>query len=947
MKKLIFILLVFIGHSSYGQILPLTNYCGDTTFDLTVMGDLVTVNQTPGQFTISYYETQSDSENNINPIVNPTNYQATAAQQTLFIRIVNPNVITLMPFGLVVNTTLNVGMNATLNNPSSNFLAFAEGGQEPYSYQWSANGTAISGATTNDIYVLDFPSGTTFTVTIIDANGCTGSASMISSFPQNSINANDDNFTFTNQDGGISPPGVGNILNNDTLNSFPATLNSVSISLVSTTNSNIGITPQGWVNANSQTPSGNYTLVYQICEWANPNNCDIATVNILVDYCRAATPVIDSLVQPNCQSQFGSITLSGLPEVGSWIISYNQNGGPITSISGTGTTFSIQNLNSGNYRLNVIGDDILLANCYASFDLNFTINYQLSDITVTMSGAYEDYNNDGYTNVGDVVNYSFTVSNNGCNDITNISLANQMLTIVGEPIAVLTSNTSDSSTFTASYVITQGDINEGNVTNTIAVLGTSNGNQIVNDYILTLGLNLSDGIKLHAFLDNNSNGIQDGLEPNFTYGQFHYDINSGLVTHSAPSNGTLFIYESNPINSYNISYTIDGPFANHYTVAPATYSNITVANGSGITTYNFPVTVIPFSDLSVQLYNYGAPPRPGFIYQNYITYTNYGNQTIASGTVTFVKDPLLTITNISVPGTVSNANGFTLDFVNLLPNQTRYIVVSIQVPTIPTVALGQQLTNTCSVSIPANDTNINNNTSNLTQTIVGSYDPNDKAEKHGGEVVFSNFTADNYLTYTIRFENTGTANAVNVKVDDLLDSQLDETSVTTISASHQFVLKRINNALSWHFDGIDLPPSVEGDAVTGHGYIVFQIKPKTGFALGDVIPNTANIYFDFNPAIVTNTCTTEFVPFLGIDAFDSSTFEYYPNPTSGIVTFNMKNTSTTIDNIEVTDILGKTLFSKTIDYRDAAIDLSIFEKGIYLITLKANGQQKTFKIAKQ
>jgi uncharacterized repeat protein (TIGR01451 family) len=230
---------------------------------------------------------------------------------------------------------------------------------------------------------------------------------------------------------------------------------------------------------------------------------------------------------------------------------------------------------------------------------------------------------------------------------------------------------------------------------------------------------------------------------------------------------------------------------------------------------------------------------------------------------------------------------------------------------------------------------------------VGSYDPNDKAEKHGGEVVFSNFTADNYLTYTIRFENTGTANAVNVKVDDLLDSQLDETSVTTISASHQFVLKRINNALSWHFDGIDLPPSVEGDAVTGHGYIVFQIKPKTGFALGDVIPNTANIYFDFNPAIVTNTCTTEFVPFLGIDAFDSSTFEYYPNPTSGIVTFNMKNTSTTIDNIEVTDILGKTLFSKTIDYRDAAIDLSIFEKGIYLITLKANGQQKTFKIAKQ
>jgi uncharacterized repeat protein (TIGR01451 family) len=270
----------------------------------------------------------------------------------------------------------------------------------------------------------------------------------------------------------------------------------------------------------------------------------------------------------------------------------------------------------------------------------------------------------------------------------------------------------------------------------------------------------------------------------------------------------------------------------------------------------------------------------------------------------------------------------------------------MQVPTIPTVALGDFLTNYCSISISNNDINTLNNASSLTQTIVGSYDPNDKSESHGGQVFATSFSPDDYLTYTIRFENTGTANAINVKVDDLLDTKLDENTVRTLNASHPFVLKRINNALTWRFDGIDLPPSIENDDVTGHGYIVFQVKPKSGFAIGDVIPNTAEIFFDFNPAIVTNTCTTEFVPLLGVNAFASDSFEYYPNPTSDLITFNLKNTSTNIENIEVMDVLGKTLLTKTNHYSTAAIDLSSLSKGMYLVKVKAAGQEKTVKITK-
>ena len=52
---------------------------------------------------------------------------------------------------------------------------------------------------------------------------------------------------------------------------------------------------------------------------------------------------------------------------------------------------------------------------------------------------------------------------------------------------------------------------------------------------------------------------------------------------------------------------------------------------------------------------------------NKIYYANIGNQTIASGSVSFDKDVATTITSISQSGTVSTPTGFTYDFTNLLP----------------------------------------------------------------------------------------------------------------------------------------------------------------------------------------------------------------------------------------------------------------------------------------
>jgi hypothetical protein len=295
---------------------------------------------------------------------------------------------------------------------------------------------------------------------------------------------------------------------------------------------------------------------------------------------------------------------------------------------------------------------------------------------------------------------------------------------------------------------------------TITELGNSSG-----------GIDCS-GLRLNAFLDSNNNGTQDNGEQNFPLGQFSYEVNNNGNVHNIISpTGIYNIYDTSNSNSYNFSYTIDPDYAASYGITTSNYSNIYVVIGAGMQTYNFPITVTQsYNDLAVNIVPINAP-RPGFTYQNKIVYTNFGNQTVVDGTVTFTKDALVTITDNSQTGTTSSPNGFTYNFTNLLPFETRTIILTMQVPNVPTVVLGDLLTNTASIAPISGDVVPTNNTSNCSQIIIGSYDPNDKMESHGERILHSTFTANDYLYYTIRFENTGTASAINVRVNDVLDSR--------------------------------------------------------------------------------------------------------------------------------------------------------------------------------
>ncbi|TAE15542.1 MAG: T9SS C-terminal target domain-containing protein [Bacteroidetes bacterium] len=139
--------------------------------------------------------------------------------------------------------------------------------------------------------------------------------------------------------------------------------------------------------------------------------------------------------------------------------------------------------------------------------------------------------------------------------------------------------------------------------------------------------------------------------------------------------------------------------------------------------------------------------------------------------------------------------------------------------------------------------------------IVDSYDPNDKAVSPAG-ITENNYVKPNTeLEYKIRFQNMGTAEAVNIVVIDTLSQHLDLTTFQMMSASHTYKLKfeRVNGkqVAFWTFTDINLPAKSINEPAS-HGYIKFKIKHLPTIAEGTIIKNFADIYFDYNEPVRTN-----------------------------------------------------------------------------------------------
>jgi len=175
-------------------------------------------------------------------------------------------------------------------------------------------------------------------------------------------------------------------------------------------------------------------------------------------------------------------------------------------------------------------------------------------------------------------------------------------------------------------------------------------------------------------------------------------------------------------------------------------------------------------------------------------------------------------------------------------------------------------------------------TSKMSVPAVASYDPN--------EILVAPSGPDGWirpfdrLQAVVRFENEGTGPAFDIRVEIPLPRQLDEGTLQLVGGSHltytvdpdlvDFLppeLHRHGNefqetmkvsfdperrVLTFYFPNIFLPPaSCEdgGSPDCNDGFVIFSIAPRAPFSHGDEVSLFADIYFDLNSPVRTNTET--------------------------------------------------------------------------------------------
>ncbi|MDZ5697794.1 hypothetical protein, partial [Chelativorans sp. M5D2P16] len=72
---------------------------------------------------------------------------------------------------------------------------------------------------------------------------------------------------------------------------------------------------------------------------------------------------------------------------------------------------------------------------------------------------------DGFADVGETIDYAFTIENTGNVTLSNLTVSDDRATVQGGPLASLAPGATDSTTFSASYTVTQADIDAGEVVN--------------------------------------------------------------------------------------------------------------------------------------------------------------------------------------------------------------------------------------------------------------------------------------------------------------------------------------------------------------------------------------------------------------------------------------------------------------------------------------------------
>jgi uncharacterized repeat protein (TIGR01451 family) len=433
-------------------------------------------------------------------------------------------------------------------------------------------------------------------------------------------------------------------------------------------------------------------------------------------------------------------------------------------------------------------------------------------------------------------------------------------------------------------------------------------------------------------IDNNGCSNTDSALPN----SVHLNITDGTVASGTfpTTDGSYLLYTLTGTNT--LSTSLENP--SYFNIDP-TATTITTTTLGNTQTQDFCITANGVHNEVEVVIVPLTTARPGFDATYKIVYRNKGNQTESGNIVFTYDDAVLDYVSSTATPSATAVGSLTWDYNNLLPFESRSFTVTLNAnaPTeTPPVNISDILNFTATINPVSGDELPNDNTFAYSQTVVGSYDPNDKTCLEG-EVVTPTKIGD-YLHYNINFENTGTAPAENVVVKDVIDTtKFDINTLQIMDSSNPVMTKITGNVVEFIFQNINLGASV-------HGNVVFKIKTKTSLTTGSNVTNTANIYFDYNAPVTTNTATTTFQSLANDGFVIDNSVKVYPNPAKNNININCNST---IKSMQLFDVQGRLLTVKLVNETQSNLDISSYANGVYFIKILSEKGQKTEKIIKE
>uniref|UniRef100_UPI00260520D9 T9SS type B sorting domain-containing protein n=1 Tax=uncultured Polaribacter sp. TaxID=174711 RepID=UPI00260520D9 len=624
---------------------------------------------------------------------------------------------------------------------------------------------------------------------------------------------------------------VGNVLANngdgaDTLNGSSVDIDAVNLTVISpatplTPGATVPVIDPstGIVSVPSGTPAGTYKIGYSICEELNPTNCDDAIVTVVV----GTGPIVakddlignvdgfngdDNVGNVLTDNGSGSDTLNGVPVLIDEVVisvvtpaSPLVSGAPVPTVDpSTGIISVPTGTPGGSYEIEYQICEVLNpVNCTTAI---VTVNVKESaDLTLLKE---VDVNT---PNVGDTVNFTITLTNNGLNDATGVNVVDQLPTgyTFVSAVASLGSYSEVSGLWNVDTVTASGNetliitaiVNaSGNYTNTAEVTSSDqedptstpgNSNPAEDDYddATTTPIKITDLVTTKVVNQSVAN-VGDIIE---------FTLN---VVNNGPSNATgVSLIENLPSGLTYLSHTAIGGTVNSFASGIWSIGNLPIGGSATITirakvnegeagnTINNVVTAasgneldlttvgddleesiyITSADLAVTKIVDDATPNIGNTISYVIEVINNGPDTATN--VSLVDNLPVGVTYVSsstINGTFNNGSG-EWSIGDLASGASASLTIEA---TVNEGTIGKTITNTTSsVVSDQEDPDTTNNIGAVSIVPVGVID------LRLTKTIVNNITTPlvgDKLTFEIRVYNDGPTDATGVQVSELIPS---------------------------------------------------------------------------------------------------------------------------------------------------------------------------------